>query len=485
VGAWQVTKMPISTKYNTRAILLAAGQGKRMKSSRPKVLHEVLGRTVLARVIDAFDDVGVDHLHIVVGHGADQVKEYLVSNPPKTPFSIHLQEPQQGTGHAVMQVISELENFKGTLLVSACDTPLLKATTLKTLVNDHRGRGTTATLLSTEVDDPKNYGRILRAENGQVTGIIEDKDAADKEKRIKEVNTAIYCLEWPAVKKGILDLKNDNKQGEYYLTDIISWAHKQGLSVGAVLTPDWREVAGINSRLELSEAIRLIRDQKVNALSLISGVTVIDPLSTWIAPEVQVGQDTIILPNCYLIGDIQIGSHCSIGPNVVMQGKVTVGDRSNVLQSVVINSEIGADSRVGPFAHLREWNVLADQVRIGNFVELKKSQVGSQTNISHLSYVGDARIGSNVNIGAGTITANYDHISKLKQQTMIDDDASTGCNSTLVAPVKLGDSAMVAAGTVVTKDVPAGALAMGRARQENKEGWVNERRRRLKSLSTP
>ncbi|HEY9679251.1 MAG TPA: bifunctional UDP-N-acetylglucosamine diphosphorylase/glucosamine-1-phosphate N-acetyltransferase GlmU [Drouetiella sp.] len=471
----------MTTRKNTRAVLLAAGQGKRMKSAKPKVLHDVLGKTVLGRVLDAVDELGIDHVHVVIGHEADQVKAFLDANPPKTPYSVHLQEPQHGTGHAVQQVVPSLEGFTGTLLVSVADTPLLQGSTLAALVDGHIEHKSVVTLLTTDVEDAKSYGRILRSADGAVTGIIEDKDASPEQKKIREINPAIYCFEWPTVKPGLYELKNDNRQNEYYLTDMVAWAYNAKHKTSGIKTTDWREVAGINSRLELAEATRLLRDMTIQRLALESGVTVVDPATTWIAPEVSIGQDSMVLPGCFMTGTVEIGSNCLIGPHTTMKGPVTIGDGTSVAQSHVYNSVVGRNCKVGPFSHLRDGNEIGDNVRLGNFVEIKKSEIGNKTNVSHLSYVGDASVGSGANLGAGTITANYNHTTKKKSRTTIGDNASTGSNSVLVAPISLGDDASVAAGTVATKDVPAGALAVGRARQENKEGWT---KRLAKTSST-
>jgi bifunctional UDP-N-acetylglucosamine pyrophosphorylase/glucosamine-1-phosphate N-acetyltransferase len=462
-----------------RAVLLAAGQGKRMKSSKPKVLHEVLGKAILTRVIDAVEALDIEHVHIVVGHAADQVRAFLEKNPPKIPYSLHLQEPQLGTGDALKKVVPDLKGFTGTLLVSVADTPLLQGTTLASLLEGHRREQATVTLLTTVVEDAKSYGRILRDEKQRVVGIIEHKDASPEQREIREINPAIYCFEWPAVQPGLNSLTNDNLQKEYYLTDLIGWAYKNGLPTGGVVADDWREVAGINSRLELAEANRLLRDIAVNQLAD-DGVTIVDVAGTWIAPEVKIAQDTTVLPGCYLMGNVKIGSGCTIGPHTVMHGAVEIGDKTTVMQSLVTNSRIGSSCRVGPFAHLRDSNVISDSVRVGNFVELKNVIVGDHTNVSHLSYVGDAELGSRSNIGAGTITANYNHVTKEKFRTVIGDDASTGSNSVLVAPVRLGHGAILAAGSVATKNIPDGALGVGRARQEIKDQWVDHIRRRLK-----
>lgn len=469
--------MTTSSKAPFRAVVLAAGQGKRMKSSRAKVLHEVLGKPIITRIMDALDRLDVEKIHVVVGHQAEQVQQYLNDNPPRRAFATHLQSPQLGTGHALQQVVPDLGSFKGTLLVTVGDTPLLSAATLGELIARHQADKAAVSLLTAKVDDPKKYGRIVRDKDGNVTGIVEDKDATDEQKKILEVNPAIYCFEWPLISKGLESLRNDNQQKEYYLTDLIAWARQENLVISSSVVKDWREVIGINNRLELTEAMRLMRDKVVSHLALESGVTIVDPENTWIAPEVEIGEDSTVLPGCYLMGDVKFGRECVIGPHTVTKGSVVVGDRTTVAQSLVVNTEIGNDCRVGPYAHLREHATVADNCRVGNFVEVKKSNIGNKTNVSHLSYIGDADLGSRVNIGAGTITANYDHMTKIKSRTVIADGASTGSNSVLVAPITLGVEAVVAAGTVATKDVPDGALAVGRARQENKDGWANKRKK--------
>ncbi len=471
--------MSAATHGLIRAVLLAAGQGKRMKSSRPKVLHEVLGRPIISRVLDALDELSLEHIHVIVGHGGDQVQQFLEANPPETSWSVNEQKPQLGTGHALQQLVPELGDFNGTLLVTVSDTPLLTSATLDSLIESHRQHNSVITLVTAKLDDAGIYGRIVRDRSGKIVKIVEAADASCEQKSIGEINTGIYCFEWPDIEDGLSSLTNDNKQNEYYLTDLVAWAAGKDRTISSITTGNWHEVSGVNSRLDLAFADHLLRDCTLERLSLEDGVTIIDPNSTWIAPEVTIGQDTVVRPGCFLMGKIEIGSGCLIGPNTVMHGPVKVGDRTSVLQSLVVKSEIGSDCRVGPFANLHDGAVLSDAVRIGNFVEIKKSSIGAKTNVAHLSYVGDAEVGSQVNLGAGTLTANYNRITKVKSRTVIGDGASTGCNSVLVAPVALGNDATVAACTVVTKDVPAGALAVGRARQENKFGWVESKRKLL------
>jgi bifunctional UDP-N-acetylglucosamine pyrophosphorylase/glucosamine-1-phosphate N-acetyltransferase len=466
----------------TRAIVLAGGQGKRMKSNLPKVLHEVLGMPILARLLGTIDLLNLEHIHVVVGHQSEQIKEFLSKLSLHTPVSLHLQEPQLGTGHAVQQVLPSLANFKGDLLITPGDTPLLSLETLAALLSNHRTKEAQVTILTTDLDDPKNYGRIVRAKNGDLLGIVEDKDATPAERAIKEINSAVYCLSYPRVKTGIDNLSNKNKQAEYYLTDVVAWARQEKLTLTSFKADDWREVSGINSRLDLTEANQLLRDQTIRKLSLESGVTVVDPHSTWISPEVKIGQDTIILPGCHLVGNITIGDRCTIGPNTVMEGEVHVGSKTRVVSSHLNDCQVGNKCKVGPYAHLRPATVISDEVKIGNFVEVKKSFLGLHSSVGHLSYIGDATVGNYVNVGAGTIIANYDHATKEKARTTIGNGAATGSNSVLVAPVVLGDESFVGAGTVVTKDVPSGALAVRRVQQENIEGWVDKRKRQSKKV---
>lgn len=481
-----------------RAVVLAAGQGKRMKSSKPKVLHEVLGKPILQRVLDAIAlafGSDLEMVHVVVGHSAEQTRAFLDSVIDKIagrscfgsalPLTTHMQEPQLGTGHAVMQAAEGLRDFKGTLLVTVGDAPVMQAETLKALLEKHRASLSAITALTAHLDEPQGYGRMVRDGKGQIQGIVEDKDATDLQKQIKEVNTGIYCLEWPLMAEGLSGLSCDNRQKEYYLTDLVAWAYGKGLKTESLVLADYREVVGINSRLELAEAARHLRDIVATRLSLESGVTILDPHTTWIAPEVKIGQETIILPGCILQGDIEIGEHVTIGPNSTIKGRCVIGAKSSVVSSFVNDSLVGEGVKIGPFAHLREGNQVGDGSKVGNFVELKKTTLGTRTNVGHLSYVGDASLGNHVNIGAGTITANYDHLTKIKARTTVADGASTGSNSVLVAPVSIEEEAVVAAGSVVTKTVPAGALAVARARQENKEGWSRRKKQALVTSPVP
>ncbi|MBP7863264.1 bifunctional UDP-N-acetylglucosamine diphosphorylase/glucosamine-1-phosphate N-acetyltransferase GlmU [bacterium] len=464
-----------------RAVILAAGQGKRMKSSRPKVLHDVLGRPMISRVVDALTSMPnakIEHLHIIVGHARDQLQEYLDKNV-STALTCHTQDPQLGTGHAVMQAAPGLNeaHFKGNIIVTVGDAPLISSKTLQALIEKHVSEKAVVTVLSTHVEDPTGYGRIVRDERRRVKGIVEDKDAMPSQKQINEINTGIFCLSWPTVEEGLKSIKADNQQKEYYLTDLVEWAVKAGLPVSALKANDCRSVMGINSRPELAKASRLLSDITIERLSIEDGVTVVDSASTWVDPDVEIGPDSTILPNTHILAGARIGSGCVIGPNTVLKGKVEIGNNVHVNQSQISDSKIGDNCKVGPFAHLRDGNVVSENCKIGNFVELKNSTIGLKSNCAHLSYIGDTIIGTRTNVGAGTITANYDHLTKIKAKTVIGDDVAIGSNSVLVAPVRIGSDAVVAAGSVIVEDVPSSSLAIARGKQVNKDGWVEQKKK--------
>jgi bifunctional UDP-N-acetylglucosamine pyrophosphorylase / glucosamine-1-phosphate N-acetyltransferase len=475
----------IKSNSKLRAVVLAAGLGKRMQSSEAKVLHPVLGKAIIWRVLKALDGISkqvanLEQIHIVVGHNAQQVEAYVKQSIEtkefQCPIFFHKQEEQLGTGHALMSAQAALNNFQGNVLILPGDCPLLTSDSLNPFLLEHKEKQSDLTILSAKLENPSGYGRIVKTEQGKVLSIVEEKDASDKEKQIKEIGTSIYCFNWKAIEKGLKELKNDNKQGEYYLTDLIAWSVEAGHKVNCFSIDDWRLVMGVNSRLELQLANKFLNEIVSQRFLLEGGVTIIDPLSTWIAPEVKIESDTTILPGCWLIGDIQIGKSCIIGPHTSIEGKVQIGMQTKIVQSHLEDCRVGKACYIGPFAHLRVGTVLCDQVRIGNFVEIKMSTIDNLSAVSHLSYVGDTTVGKDSNIGAGTITANYDHITKIKASTIIEDGASIGSNSVLVAPVKIGKNAVVAAGTVITKDVDDESLAVRRVKQENIAGWSKQRR---------
>ena len=414
-----------------KTIILAAGKGTRMKSETPKVLHKIMGKTLLGYVLDNVKNI-TDDTFVVIGHNSEAVSAF-VGNSAKTV----LQSPQLGTGHAVSMVCPFLENYSGLVLILCGDTPLITEATLSKFIDFHISSKSDVTVMSANFDNPANYGRIIRDADGSVKCIVEEKDATEEEKSVKEVNAGIYCLCWEKVKESFKNLRSNNAQGEYYLTDIIEWSKTRNLKVNAFVLDNNDEIFGINSRENLAQAAKIMNERKIKEL-MENGVTVTDPSCTWISEDTEIGADTIIYPSTYLEGKNKIGKNCHIGP----------------------------------FAHFRGEVEVADNVKIGNFVEVKKSKIGSNTNAGHLSYIGDSELGSDINIGAGTITANYDPISKTKSKTILKDKVKIGSNSVLVAPVTLEEGVNIGAGSVITKDVKPYALALTRAPLRVIENWV-------------
>ena len=420
-----------------KSVILAAGKGTRMKSETPKVLHKIFDKTLLGYVLDSVKSFS-NEAFVIVGHKAEVVTEFVNKN-----YSFAktvLQTPQLGTGHAVSMVCPQLENFDGLVLILCGDTPLVREKTLKKFVDEHIASGADLSVMSTIFENPANYGRIIRCANGALEKIVEEKDATDVEKAVKEINAGIYCLNWAKIKPAFSQLTSSNAQGEYYLTDIIEWANRQGLSVKASVLEDSDEIYGINSRENLAIATRLMNQRKLHEL-MANGVTIVDPASTWISQDTEIGADTIVFPGTYIEGS---------------------------------NNKIGKNCKIGPFAHLRGDVEIADNVKIGNFVEVKKSKIGEHTNACHLTYIGDSELGANINIGAGTITANYNPLTKVKSKTVLKDNVKIGSNTVLVAPVTVEEGANVGAGSVITKNVPARALALTRGVLKVIEGWVKQ-----------
>ncbi|HEY9686173.1 MAG TPA: bifunctional UDP-N-acetylglucosamine diphosphorylase/glucosamine-1-phosphate N-acetyltransferase GlmU [Coleofasciculaceae cyanobacterium] len=456
------------------AIILAAGKGTRLKSELPKVLHPLFGKPLLVRVLETLGQLHPVQACVVVGHGREQVAACVEGLAPGYAVQTVVQEPQLGTGHAVLQVrqkLSDWAQYTGDVLILSGDVPLLRAESLQTLLNVHRREQNDLTLLAATLPNPFGYGRVMVSEGNQVSRIVEEKDASPEEKRVQTVNTGIYCLNWAKISPLLEKLSSDNAQGEFYLTDVIALAVSAGYAVGLALLDDAEEMIGVNSRAELSLCHDVLNRRTQERL-MADGVTILNPVTTMIAPEVSIGPDTTVLPGCYLTGDVSIGCRCTIGPNTVMSSQVVVEDDARVIHSHVRDSRIGAFTSVGPFAQLRDGAEIGHHVLIGNFVEVKKSTLDHHTFASHLAYIGDASLGSDVNIGAGTITANYDPIRDIKERTVIEDGAKIGSNSVLVAPVTVGEHASVAAGSVITKDVPPWDLAIARGRQMEITGWV-------------
>jgi bifunctional UDP-N-acetylglucosamine pyrophosphorylase/glucosamine-1-phosphate N-acetyltransferase len=450
---------------NRYAVILAAGQGTRMKSKLYKVLHPVCGKPMVQHVVDHVKKLNIQEMVTVIGHGAELVKAQLGETSHYA-----LQEEQLGTAHAVMQAQKTLEGWEGITIVVCGDTPLIKAETMESLFKHHEELGAKATILTASIDDPTGYGRIIRNENGLVEKIVEHKDATEAERKINEINTGTYCFDNASLFEALKKVSNDNVQGEYYLPDVVEILKNQGEVVTAFQTNDLEETLGVNDRVALSEAERIMRS-RINEKHMRNGVTIMDPANTYIESDVVIGQDTVLLPGTILKGGTVIGADCQIGPNTEID-TCEIGDGTVIRQSAAYNSTIGSFVNIGPFAHIRPDSAINDEVKIGNFVEIKKAVFGKGSKASHLSYIGDAEVGSDVNIGCGSITVNYD--GKNKFLTKIEDGVFIGCNSNLVAPVTIGKGACVAAGSTITKDVPGNALSIARALQVNKENYVDK-----------
>ncbi|KHF37741.1 bifunctional UDP-N-acetylglucosamine diphosphorylase/glucosamine-1-phosphate N-acetyltransferase GlmU, partial [Halalkalibacter okhensis] len=426
---------------NRYAVILAAGQGTRMKSKLYKVLHPVCGKPMVQHVVDQVSSLGFEEKVAVVGFGAEVVQQQLGSE-----VSYAVQEEQLGTGHAVMQAASMLEGKEGTTVVLCGDTPLLTAETIDHLLACHDKKEAKATILTAVASDPTGYGRVIRNKEGLVERIVEHKDATEEERNVTEINTGTYCFDNIALFEALQKVGNDNAQGEYYLPDVIEILQKSGEIISAYQTPSFNETLGVNDRVALAEA-EVIMKRRVNEYWMRQGVTIIDRDNTYISTDASIGQDTVLYPGTVILGKTTIGDDCIIGPNTEMKDS-TIGNGTNIRQSVVYNSEVGNTVTIGPFAHVRPDSTISDDVRIGNFVEVKKSVMGQGSKASHLSYIGDAKVGKGVNFSCGAVTVNYDGKNKFK--TVIEDGAFIGCNANLIAPVTVGKDALVAAGSTIT-----------------------------------
>jgi bifunctional UDP-N-acetylglucosamine pyrophosphorylase/glucosamine-1-phosphate N-acetyltransferase len=454
------------------AVILAAGQGTRMKSALPKVLHAVWGKPMLRQVVQTARALGAELIIPVIGHGAELVREAL--NDERLEFV--LQEQQLGTGHALLCAEDALQGFAGELLLLCGDVPLLREATLKALLEHHLSTGAGVTILTAEMANPTGYGRIIRGPNG-VERIVEEKDASIEERQVREINTGIYLFRAPQVFRLLHQLDNRNAQGEYYLTDVVAAARKAGERVEAMLVAEAEETMGINDRVQLAQAGAILR-QRINTAHQRAGVTLVDPATTYIGEDVLIGVDTLIHPGVHLRGKTTIGSGCEIEPGVVVTDCI-IGNQVHLKAgSVLSESSLGDACTIGPMAHLRPGTVLAGHNKIGNFVETKKAIIGVKSQASHLTYIGDATLGKNVNIGCGTITCNYDGVNKY--QTTIGDDVFVGSDTQFIAPVTIGHGSLIAAGSTITRDVPPDALAIARVDQKNVEGWAERKRQKRK-----
>jgi bifunctional UDP-N-acetylglucosamine pyrophosphorylase/glucosamine-1-phosphate N-acetyltransferase len=451
-------------------VVLAAGKGTRMKSQVPKVLHRINGFSLIERVLRTATQLAPASTTLVIGHGAEKVQDSLSGQRQSVQFVV--QEKQLGTGHALLQTAPLLRGKRGTLVLLSGDVPLLTAATLHALVATHTDSGAAATVITAKVARPFGYGRIIRT-GGRISKIVEEKDASPAQRAIAEINSGIYALDLALLFDALDTIGTGNKQGEYYLPDLIAIFRKQKRTVATWTVERAEEIRGINSRAELAEVTAMVRQQKNEEL-MAAGVTLIDPATTYVDSDVVVGPDTVLHPCVILEGSTRIGAACEIhaGARIVNS---TIGDRVCVRNHTVIaDSTVEPGAQLGPFAHIRPGSNVGEDAHIGNFVELKKTRMGKGAKANHLAYLGDATIGSKTNVGAGTITCNYD--GEKKHQTMIGDNVFVGSNSTLVAPLAIGDGSYIAAGSAITDDVQPGALGIGRARQENKDGWVANRK---------
>ncbi len=445
-----------------KTVILAAGKGTRMKSEIPKVMHKVLDKPMISYIMEAADAANASEICVVIGHQSAMVEEFL----SKSGCSFAIQKEQLGTGHAVMQAISFIDGSDTTLILYG-DTPLLTEDTLKKLIKQHTNTNSALTFITTNLEDPTGYGRIVRDSSGDFLRITEHKDATDNEKEIKEINVGIYLCQTHLLLEALSLLDNNNGQGEYYLTDVLGIMRNNGHKISIACFDSYTEFEGVNSRVQLAFVTDIMK-KRINNMHMENGITIVDPSNTYIGKDVIIGADTIIYPGNILEGKTVIGNSCVLGQNNKIVNSI-VGDGCNIQSSVLTDSEIGNGVSVGPFAHLRPGTKIGNENRIGNFVEIKNSNLADKTKVSHLTYVGDCDAGKNVNFGCGAVTVNYD--GEKKHRTTIEDDVFIGCNTNLIAPVTLKKGSYTAAGTTVTKEVPENNLAVGRARQVNLDNW--------------
>lgn len=449
------------------SVILAAGMGTRMKSKMPKVLHKVCGKPLSKWVIDASKAAGADKVCAVVGHKAETVKEVLGDV-----CEFALQVEQKGTGHAVMQAIDVIKNSKGEVVILNGDTPLITAETINKAIEYHKNNGNQATVITAILDDATGYGRIVRDNDGSVLKIVEQKDASEEEKKINEVNSGMYVFDAQSLVYALDKITPNNAQGEYYLTDTLEILLSAGKKIGGYAISDNDEIRGINDRVQLNEAEKIMQ-KRINEYHMRNGVTMRNPESVYIEDGVEIGNDTEICQNVTIKSGTKIGSDCVIGSGSMLD-RAVIHDGVDVLSSVILESEVDEGTHVGPFAYIRPNCHVGKEVKVGDFVELKNSNIDDGTKISHLTYIGDSDVGKRVNFGCGTVTCNYD--GKKKYRTTIGDDCFVGCNTNFVSPINVGDGVYIAAGSTITEDIPENSLSIARARQVNKEGWKDKRK---------
>ena len=449
------------------SVILAAGMGTRMKSKMPKVLHKVCGKPLSKWVIDASKAAGADKVCAVVGHKAETVKEVLGDV-----CEFALQAEQKGTGHAVMQAIDVIKNSKGEVVILNGDTPLITAETINKAIEYHKNNGNQATVITAILDDATGYGRIVRDNDGSVLKIVEQKDASEEEKKINEVNSGMYVFDAQSLVYALDKITPNNAQGEYYLTDTLEILLSAGKKIGGYAISDNDEIRGINDRVQLNEAEKIMQ-KRINEYHMRNGVTMRNPESVYIEDGVEIGNDTEICQNVTIKSGTKIGSDCVIGSGSMLN-RAVIHDGVDVLSSVILESEVDEGTHVGPFAYIRPNCHVGKEVKVGDFVELKNSNIDDGTKISHLTYIGDSDVGKRVNFGCGTVTCNYD--GKKKYRTTIGDDCFVGCNTNFVSPINVGDGVYIAAGSTITEDIPENSLSIARAKQVNKEGWKDKRK---------
>ncbi|MFC7220465.1 bifunctional UDP-N-acetylglucosamine diphosphorylase/glucosamine-1-phosphate N-acetyltransferase GlmU [Streptomyces polyrhachis] len=463
----------MSVNRPAAVVVLAAGEGTRMKSRTPKVLHPVCGRSLVGHVVAAAGELEPESLVVVVGHGREQVVAHLADVAPEVRTAV--QAEQNGTGHAVRMGLAELGGaVDGTVVVVCGDTPLLTGATLRALAHTHAADGNAVTVLTAEVPDAAGYGRIVRGGDGAVTAIVEHKDASEDVRAIREINSGVFAFDGKLLAQALGQVRTDNSQGEEYLTDVLGILRAAGHRVGASVAGDHREILGINNRVQLAQA-RALLNARLLEEAMLAGATIVDPSSTWVDVSVVFEPDSVVHPGTQLHGVTRLGAGAQVGPGCTLTD-TSVGAEARVVNAVCVGAEVGAGASVGPYAYLRPGTVLGAGAKIGTYVETKNAQVGEGTKVPHLSYVGDATIGDHTNVGAASVFVNYDGVAK--HHTTIGSHCRTGSDNMFVAPVTVGDGAYTAAGSVITKDVPAGALAVARGQQRNIEGWVARKRPR-------
>ncbi|MCO1659974.1 bifunctional UDP-N-acetylglucosamine diphosphorylase/glucosamine-1-phosphate N-acetyltransferase GlmU [Pseudonocardia humida] len=461
--------------HPTAAVVLAAGEGTRMRSAVPKVLHAIGGRSLLGHAVHAVAELQPEHLVVVLGHGRKEVGETVAALGGELgrPVLAAEQDKQLGTGHAVGCAMGSLPaDLTGPVLVTYGDVPLLEPATLQGLLDEHAAAGAAVTLLTTELDDPTGYGRILRDVDGTVTAIVEQRDASPEQRAVREINSGVYVFDGAFLTAGLDRLGTDNEQGELYLTDLIGIAHDDGLGVRGVRCPDTWQVSGVNDRVQLAE-VRAELNCRVVTAWMRAGVTVVDPATTWVDVQVELSPDVVLHPGTQLHGRSAVGTRAEVGPDTTLTD-CEIGEGARVVRTHGTRAVIGAGADVGPFAFLRPGTRLGDRGKIGTFVEVKNSDIGAGSKVPHLSYVGDADIGEHSNIGAASVFVNYDGVQK--QRSVVGDHVRTGSDNMFVAPVRVGDGAYTGAGTVLRHDVPPGALSVSAGEQRIIEGWVARKR---------